>query len=154
MVTTKQILTTNQQSRFTGQAGAIFITPIFVVDIIRLTHANVWESMGKPCSCMQFIIRILYYQITRESVPGTMCVASEHAMKSKDKIITTTVPSCYSTRKYITHLLLTDGSKFSRYSFVLWWYIKYHDIIPPTYQSITIQLPYPLVRLFAIHSCY
>ena len=23
--------------------------------IIRLTHANVWESMGKPCSCMQFI---------------------------------------------------------------------------------------------------
>ena len=23
--------------------------------IICLTHANVWESMGKPCSCMQFI---------------------------------------------------------------------------------------------------
>ena len=23
--------------------------------IIRLTHANVWESMGKLCSCMQFI---------------------------------------------------------------------------------------------------
>jgi len=23
--------------------------------IIRLTHANVWESIGKPCSCMQFI---------------------------------------------------------------------------------------------------
>ena len=120
MVTTKQILTTNQQSRFTGQAGAIFITPIFVVDIIHLTHANVWESMGKPCSCMQFIkSRIFYYQITQESVPGTMCVTSEHTMKSKDKIITTTVPSCYSTRKYITHLLLTDGSKFSRYSFVL-----------------------------------
>ena len=23
--------------------------------IIRLTYVNVWESMGKPCSCMQFI---------------------------------------------------------------------------------------------------
>ena len=31
--------------------------------IIRLTHANVWESMGKPCSCMQFIkSRIFYYK--------------------------------------------------------------------------------------------
>ena len=40
--------------------------------IICLTHVNVWESMGKPCSCMQFIkrrffttgntrIRIRYY---------------------------------------------------------------------------------------------
>ena len=32
---------------------AIFHDYIF---IIRLTHANVWESMGKPCSCMQFIV--------------------------------------------------------------------------------------------------
>ena len=60
--------------------------------IIRLTHANVWESMGKPCSCTQFIkSRIFYYksrdnpyqyyksrenpyqvlQVTRESVSGT-----------------------------------------------------------------------------------
>ena len=31
--------------------------------IIRLTHTNVWESMGKPCSCTQFIIsRIFYYE--------------------------------------------------------------------------------------------
>ena len=22
------------------------------MDIIRLTHADIWESMGKPCSCM------------------------------------------------------------------------------------------------------
>ena len=28
--------------------------------IIRLTHANVWESMGKPCSCMQLIIASYY----------------------------------------------------------------------------------------------
>ena len=57
--------------------------------IIRLTHVNVWESMGKPCSCTQFII--FYYksrdnpyqyyksrenpyqvlQVTRESVSST-----------------------------------------------------------------------------------
>ena len=60
--------------------------------IIRLTHTNVWESMGRPCSCTQFIkSRIFYYkshdnpcqyckscenlyqvlQVTRESVSGT-----------------------------------------------------------------------------------
>ena len=49
---------------------------------IRLTQANVWESMGKPCSCMQFIkSRVFNYksrknpylvlQVTRESVSGT-----------------------------------------------------------------------------------
>ena len=26
-----------------------------IMFIIRLTHTNGWESMGKPCSCMQFI---------------------------------------------------------------------------------------------------
>ena len=61
---------------------------------IHLTHANVWESVGKPCSCTQFIksrtshtrIRIstasharfhIRYckslQVTRESVSGTTC---------------------------------------------------------------------------------
>ena len=25
------------------------------LNIIRLTHTDVWESMGKPCSCIQFI---------------------------------------------------------------------------------------------------
>ena len=49
--------------------------------IIRLTHANVWESMGKLCSCTQFIkSHIFYYkscenpcqvlQVTREFVSG------------------------------------------------------------------------------------
>ena len=60
--------------------------------IIRLTHANVWESMRKPCSCTQFIKSRIFYskscenpyqycksrenpyqvlQVTRESVSGT-----------------------------------------------------------------------------------
>ena len=29
--------------------------------ILRLTHANVWESMGKPCSCIQFIKSRIFY---------------------------------------------------------------------------------------------
>ena len=30
-------------------------TFVYLILIIRLTHANVWESVGKPCSYMQFI---------------------------------------------------------------------------------------------------
>ena len=35
--------------------------------IIRLTHANVWESVGKPCSCMQFIKSRIFYCKSREN---------------------------------------------------------------------------------------
>ena len=28
--------------------------------IIYLTHANVWESMGKPCNCTQFTVFFYY----------------------------------------------------------------------------------------------
>ena len=35
--------------------------------IIRLTHANVWESMGKPCSCVQFIKNRIFYCKSREN---------------------------------------------------------------------------------------
>ena len=44
--------------------------------IIRLTHANVWESMGKPCSCMQFIKSRIFYSKSCEnpaSVPVLPC---------------------------------------------------------------------------------
>ena len=97
--------------------------------IIRLTHANVWESMWKPCSCTQFIkSRIFYYksrenpyqyrkshenpyqvlQVTRESVSGTTshvrCVWTCNEIEgSYDKIIITIVPSY--TGKNITRLL-------------------------------------------------
>ena len=97
--------------------------------IIRLTHANVWESMGKPCSCTQFIkSHILYYksrdnlyqyyksrenpyqvlQVTRESVSGTTshvrCVWTCNEIEgSYDKIIITIAPSY--TGKSITRLL-------------------------------------------------
>ena len=35
--------------------------------IIRLTRANVWESVGKPCSCMQFIKSCIFYCMSREN---------------------------------------------------------------------------------------
>ena len=48
-----------------GEASIVLI----LYFIIRLTHANVWESMGKPCSCTQFIkSRISLLQVTRQSV--------------------------------------------------------------------------------------
>ena len=63
--------------------------------IICLTHANVWESMGKLCSCMQFIkSRICNkshenpYQYSKShenlyQVLQVTCAASERAMTSK-----------------------------------------------------------------------
>ena len=68
--------------------------------IVRLTHANVRESMGKPCSCTQFIkSRIFYskshenpYQVLQVSenlyqVLQVTCAAYEHAMKSEVHMI-------------------------------------------------------------------
>ena len=73
--------------------------------IIFLTHANVWESMGKPCSCTQFIkSRIFYYKScenpyqyckSRENpyqVLQVTCAASERAMKSKVRMIKSLSP--------------------------------------------------------------
>ena len=31
-----------------------------MIFIICLTHTNVWESIGKPCSCIEFIKNIFY----------------------------------------------------------------------------------------------
>ena len=65
----------------------------FTHDIIRLTHANVWESMGKPCSCVQYIKSRIFYCKSRENpyqVLQVTCAASEG---SYDKIIITIIPS-------------------------------------------------------------
>ena len=73
--------------------------------IIPLIHANVWESMGKPCSCMQFIkSRIFYskscknpyqYYKSRENPYQVLQVtraASERAMKLKVRMIKSLSP--------------------------------------------------------------
>ena len=63
--------------------------------IIHLTHANVWESMGKPCSCTQFLkSRIFYYKSRKNSyqVLQVTCAASERAMKLKVRMIKSLSP--------------------------------------------------------------
>ena len=44
-----------------------YLIQILTDFIIHLTHANVWESMGKPCSCMQFIKSRIFYCKSREN---------------------------------------------------------------------------------------
>ena len=90
--------------------------------IIHLTHANEWESMGKPCSCTQFIL----LQVIQEFVSGTTSHErwvwpSNEIEGLCNKIITTIVQSY--TGKNITRLLAlalllvlcihnnTDGNK-------------------------------------------
>ena len=42
---------------------------LIMVFIIPLTHTNVWESMGKPWSCMQFIKKLYFLpQVVREFI--------------------------------------------------------------------------------------
>ena len=53
------------------------ITCIICIIIIRLTHANVWESMGKPCSCTQFIKSRIFYCKSREN-PYQYCESREN----------------------------------------------------------------------------
>ena len=48
---------------------ALYYGDTYVLSYVCPTHANVWESMGKPCSCMQFKLFFLL-QITRECVSG------------------------------------------------------------------------------------
>ena len=71
-----------------------------VIIIIRLTHVNVWKSMGKPCSCRYFIKSRISYCKSHENlyqVQQVMHNASERAMKSEvcmiKSIIITIVPS-------------------------------------------------------------
>ena len=112
---------TNIYWKYSDEGCHMHIKVILCI-IIRLTHVNVWESMGKPCSCMQFIktriftashariristtshmrIHIKYcksrenpYQVLQVTCPA----ASERAMKSKVRMIK-------SYQKNITRLL-------------------------------------------------
>ena len=73
---------------------------MYVQFIIRLTHTNVWEPMGKPCSCTQFIKSCIFYSKSRENpyqycksrenlyqILQVMCAAYERAMKSEVRMI-------------------------------------------------------------------
>ena len=80
-------------------------TVISALLIICLTHANVWESVGKPCSCMQFIKSCIFYCKSRKipyqyykshenpyQVLQVTHTESEHAMKSKVRMIKSLSP--------------------------------------------------------------
>ena len=58
----------------------------FNIFIIHLTHTNVWESMGKPCSCMQFIKSPIFAKTLAKICIRCykLCTAPEHAMKLND----------------------------------------------------------------------
>ena len=108
---------------------------------------NVWESMGKLCSCMQFIkSSIFLLQDTWESVSGTAshacCVWTCNEIKgSYDKIIITTVPSY--TRLLPLALLLvlrthnnTDGNKLVIFSSVKLYYGDNYILIYPCREEL------------------
>ena len=82
----------------TGLGDSYFI-------IIHLTWVNVWESMGKPFSCTQFIKSRIFYKKLCEKpyqyykscenpyqVLQVMHAASERAMKSKVRMIKSLSP--------------------------------------------------------------
>ena len=72
--------------------------------IIRLTHANVWESMGNPYSCTQ----VIFFTTSHTRIRIRYCHAHwiwtcNEIKGSYDKIIITIVPSYIG--KNITRLL-------------------------------------------------
>ena len=74
-----------------GQESLGTRLPIWCI-IIHLTHANVCESMGKPCSCTQFIKSCIYYYKSHENPIST----TSHA---RIRIRYYIVPS-YTGKKY------------------------------------------------------
>ena len=63
-----------------------------MIFIIGLTHMNVWESVGKPYSCMEYLYLLL--QVTQEpiAVLQIMCAVFEHAIKSNFYMIKSLSP--------------------------------------------------------------
>ena len=87
--------------------------------IIRLTYANVQESMGKSCSCMQFILSDIFFYYkscgnlyqyykphkNQYQVLQVTCAVSKCAMKLKICMINHSHHSIMLYRKIITRLL-------------------------------------------------
>ena len=78
-----------------------------VMENLSMSHTNVWESMGKPCSCRQFIKSRLFYYKPRENPYQVLQVThtsySERAMKSKVRMIKSVY---HSTKLYRKKILL------------------------------------------------
>ena len=69
---------------------------VILIFIICLTHTNVWESMGKPCSCTQFIkSRILYSK----------------SLENPYQVLQVTCDTCFWTEEKSVRDCLTDYSR-------------------------------------------
>ena len=64
-----------------------------------LTCANVWKSMGKPCSCMQKRLFFSSFTISRVRICIRYCKSCSEIEGSYDKIIIAIVPN-YTGKKY------------------------------------------------------
>ena len=106
-----------------------------LLPIIRLTHANVWKSMGKSYSCMQFIKSHILVMWESLSVLQITCTMSECAMKSikslNDNISITIVTKLYKKSLGLLPLALllmrrtrnnTDGNKLVIFSCIALYY--------------------------------
>ena len=60
--------------------------------ITCLTQVNVWEAMGKPCSCVQFIKSRIFYCKSRAICIRYHRAASERAMKLEVHMIKSLSP--------------------------------------------------------------
>ena len=70
---------------------------------IRLTHTNVWESMGKLCSYAQFIKSHRFYYKSRENpyqVLQVTCTASKRATQLKVRMIKSLSPNLYRKKSH------------------------------------------------------
>ena len=74
----------------------------------HVTQANVWDSMQKPCSCVQFVKNCILYYMSHENpyqVFQATCAVSERGMKLNvhriKSLRITIVPSCTRKRSFV-----------------------------------------------------
>ena len=100
------------------------------VIIIHLTHANVWESIGKPSSCIQFIKSHIFYYKSRENPYQVLQVMWESVSDTASHM------HCIWTCNKI------EGS-----------YAKIIITIVPSYTGTNITRLSPLALLLVLHTC-
>ena len=90
------------QGYLTEQFLFIYIY-IYIYTYICVTHWNVWESMGKLCSCMQFIFKKTFLlQVTREFVSVLQVTQySSIALYYCDTCIIFSTLPCYHSNRWV-----------------------------------------------------
>ena len=86
------MLLTSTRSHFGSDLHAKYLTSNTIY-IIRLTHTNLWESMGKPCSCTQFIKNHNFYYKSHENLHQVLQVTRKKMSLQYTTIIYNTMDS-------------------------------------------------------------